>query len=570
MTAVVAAIEACAVALAGLAALALPAILLWLFTFDMAVDLSVMFGGTISVWLLAHFIPLKFRVSPEAALGYGLPPEAVDLTLSLAPLGLTLVTVLLAGRAGVRFARDGGGGAAGVIGGILGFAAATAVLAQFAVGIANVPQWIILTVPAATYGASSLAAFFARAVTDGHPWWRLLVRQLQRGLDALKLPGTAELPERALATMRLIAATLAGLLALSGFGIAVSLVAGYIEIITLAQGLQLDLVGVLVMFFAQLALLPLALIWGAAWFSGAGFAMGAGSSISPFGALTGPLPSLPLLGALPQGWGSTAVLAPALIVVLGLGIGVLGARLTRLRHDGWVTLVTVPVLAAAIAGLVVAGVSALAVGSVGPGRLSVVGPEPWTVGGLIAAELAVGLLLGVGVGRFDRERLKSALPQHVPNIPMPKLGSFTRDRRSARVAAGTFAENEIASNETVPIATAPVSSRPGNAEQGSGQSRRRKVTGLPLARKPVVASLSQSDPTQDNPTQDELTDAEAEALIQAFDWDQPHTEAHQSDLRQRDLRPSDLHQSDPTPQDTDPKPPRRKWWWPGAKGEGLD
>src|SRR5690606_14721496 len=77
--------------------------------------------------------------------------------------------------------------------------------------------------------------------------------------------------------------------------------------------------------------------------------------------------------------------------------------------------------------------SALATGSVGPDRLSQVGPRPWMVGGLIAGELAVGLLLGIMAGRIDRQRLTSmfhALDR--PADPVPEAHYLHVSRSPSR------------------------------------------------------------------------------------------------------------------------------------------
>lgn len=432
LTAVIAAIEAGAVALAGVVAVGLPALLLWLVEFGPEADPVAVLGGTVSVWLLAHLVPLEFSLGAETALGMGLPPETLEVPISLAPLGLTLITVLLAARAGLRFARDGGTGVAGVVGGMAGFGAVSAALAGIAFGAERVPFWVLVVVPSALYGASALLAFLVRAASTPHPWWLRSLRAVRAGMDLAGIPGAEALPGRALETLRLGLAGFAGLAVLGAFGIAVSLTAGYVDVTALAQGLQLDAGGAVVMFLLQLAYLPVLLIWAVAWFSGAGFAIGEGTSISPFETLTGPLPAVPILGALPQGWGPAALLAPMLIVVLGLGVGVLSARLSGLRGSPWAAVVAVPVVAAALLGLVVAGAVALASGAIGPDRLAVAGADAWLVGGLVAGEFGGGLLVGAIAGRVDAARIRSAVPG---------VAARVRDAGRARVSSGLAASS---------------------------------------------------------------------------------------------------------------------------------
>ncbi|MFC7764938.1 hypothetical protein [Leucobacter soli] len=85
LTAVIAAIEAAAVALAGFVLVAVPVVLVWWLTFELGADPSEVFDIAAAGWLLAHFVPLSLELSPEAALGFGLDPEALSFTLSLAP-----------------------------------------------------------------------------------------------------------------------------------------------------------------------------------------------------------------------------------------------------------------------------------------------------------------------------------------------------------------------------------------------------------------------------------------------------------------------------------------------------
>ena len=438
VTAVIAAIEAVAVALAGIAVVAVPAVLIWVITFGLSAEPASVAAGVTGVWLLAHFVPLQFSVSPEAALGLGLAPEALSFSLSLAPLGITLVSVLLALRAGWRFAGRGGVGAMGVVGGVAGFGAVALAAAAFA---APLIEWTAMQAAlsaAAVYGASSAAAFLTRAGRDGHPWWEASVRQALRGLEYVGVRSGAALPGRAAEMFRLVGAALALVFGISALVFAVAVATGYADVTALAQSLQLDPIGSLTLFLAQLALVPLAIVWSLAWMSGTGFAIGAGSSVTPFETLLGPLPALPLLGALPEGWGERGAFVPGVLVVAALGLGVLFARRPGLRRASWPAAVAIAVLAAVFTGLVVAGVSALARGSMGPDRLAVNGPDPWHTGGVVALEVGAGLLIGVVLGRLDAAKVRAALPDAVPGS-----GLLSRTRGPATAAQTPEADVDV-------------------------------------------------------------------------------------------------------------------------------
>lgn len=413
VTAVIAAIEAVAVALAGLLLIAVPVLLLWILAFGLSAEPAAVFGTITGVWLLGHLVPLELSLDAEAALGFGLPPEALAFTVSLAPLGLTVLTAVLAARAGSRFGARGGTGAAGVLGGALGFGVVAFAAATIAGAIVARPLAVAAIVPAAVYAGASGTAFLARAVRDGHPWWRATVRAALRGLEYLGLR-TGTLPARTAEAFRLAGAALLGFGCVAALGLAVALILGYADVIGLSQRLQLDPLGSVAVFLAQLALLPVALVWSGSWLTGAGFSIGAGSSVTPFESLLGPLPALPLFGAIPSGWGGFGALAPTILVVCGVLIGALFARREVLRRAPWAVALGVPVVAAALAGAVIAGAAALASGAIGPDRMQTVGADPWAVGGLAALELGGGLLIGAAVGRVDYARLRDRLPEAVP------------------------------------------------------------------------------------------------------------------------------------------------------------
>ncbi|MGI8392851.1 cell division protein PerM [Leucobacter sp. W1038] len=411
LTAVIAAIEAAAIALAVFVAVGIPGVLVWWLALDLAGDPSQAVAGIGGVWLLAHLVPLTFSLTPDSALALGLEPQALSFVISLAPLTLSFLTALLAFRSGWRLGNRGGSGVAAPLGGAAGFAAAAGVVALIATPVVAAPVWVAILVPALWFGAWSTCGFVARTAASGHDWWRSAVRQLQRRLQPLSPLGAAVLPTRAREVVRQAAASFAALLGLGALGLAGAIVVGYVEIVTLSQGLQLDLLANLLVFLAQLAVLPVAWAWAVAWCTGAGFAIGTGTSVTPFDTLLGPLPSLPLLGAIPQAWGNAGALAPALVVLAGVLVGALAGGSREFRRVPLLSAILVPVFAAAFTGLAVVGFSALASGAIGPGRLSEVGPAPWLVGGLAAAELGAGILCGVLARRIDHARLLERVPR---------------------------------------------------------------------------------------------------------------------------------------------------------------
>lgn len=129
---------------------------------------------------------------------------------------------------------------------------------------------------------------------------------------------------------------------------------------------------------------PNAVVAGTAYLSGPGFAIGAGTIVSPFSRTHGTLPAFPVLGAVPTGPANPVVLSYLAATLVGAGLMV--ARL--LAHHRPADGIRALAAAAAAAGLTMAGLCWLAGGALGTGRLRTVGASPWRVGCLVAGEVA--------------------------------------------------------------------------------------------------------------------------------------------------------------------------------------
>ena len=163
---------------------------------------------------------------------------------------------------------------------------------------------------------------------------------------------------------------------------------------------------------AQLAFAPTVMAWAASWWSGAGFLTATDSLHSPAVAGTGPIPPIPLLGAVPEtAPGMWVVLAP---IALGVGLGVVAARSFRREH------LLHQSAQGVLASLIVAAVTALwmwsATMSMGSVRLSSMGPRVgWATLALVleialpaliialATHPTTRALLGEGAGRVRNE-----------------------------------------------------------------------------------------------------------------------------------------------------------------------
>ena len=157
---------------------------------------------------------------------------------------------------------------------------------------------------------------------------------------------------------------------------------------------------------------PTIMAWAASWWSGAGFLTATDSLHSPTVAGTGPIPPIPLLGAVPEtAPGMWVILAP---ITLGIGLGVVAARSFRREHLLHQTAQGV------LASVIVASVTALwmwsATMSMGSVRLASMGPRVgWATLALVleialptliialASHPTTRALLGEGAGRVRNE-----------------------------------------------------------------------------------------------------------------------------------------------------------------------
>jgi hypothetical protein len=154
----------------------------------------------------------------------------------------------------------------------------------------------------------------------------------------------------------------------------------------------------------SLAYVPNAAAWASSYALGPGFAVGAHTSVSVTGVTLGAVPSLPLLAPLPQSGTATGAGWLALAVPIAAGV-LAGWLLTRARpapapadNAPWWEQQGLPecawgLAAGLVAGLVVALLAWLSGGSLGAGRMSVIGPAGGWV--LVAGVLEIGVVAAV-------------------------------------------------------------------------------------------------------------------------------------------------------------------------------
>lgn len=397
LTLLFAALEGAIVLGIGVAIPLVPLTLLWALQYGFGPDWAVFWRAAVDVWLIGHGVDVTLRLDPALAGALDLRGAGDPVPITIALLGFALLTLLLGARAGGRIAETGHR--------LLGGLAATGAFAVLSLAVTatalhsaarpSLVQGALL--PALVFGAGILISVLRAGAPVGpdapgssiRDWiadWPLRVRLVVA------------------ASLRAGAAAAVAVLLVASVTVTALIVVNYAELIRLYEALHAEVVGGLALTAGQLALLPNLVVWAAAWFVGPGFAIGTGSSVSPLGTTLGPLPAVPVLGALPSGDLDFAFAGVMVPVVAGFLAGaVVRGRLARgLGRDGrpWWLAGT-----ALGTGLVGGGLLALlswwSAGAAGPGRLVDVGPDPLMVGLWAALELAVGAGLGIaaaGVG----------------------------------------------------------------------------------------------------------------------------------------------------------------------------
>ena len=337
---------------AGLIALAVPVLLAWATDSRSGSGAAAALRSAGQLWVLAHGGSLAVRGG----------------NLGLTPLGLVALPLLLLGRAGAHAARS---------------TTPRDLRADLVLTAAiGTPYAVLVAVVAAAAASTDVRPAPVQALLAG-----LLVGLLGAGFGVARGTGRwrglfATAPTR----LRVVGvATSAALALLLGAG---ALLAGGALAAHLGRAGQLarasdpGLIGGFALLALGLVLVPNLAVWGASWWAGPGFAVGAGTAVGPFGTTLGAVPALPVLAALPAGSPPTWLAALALMVPVAAGAvaGLLVARRAGVLDAA---------LVGPTAGLAVLILAWLSGGPAGGSRLTAVGPSPWRVGLAVAVEVGV-------------------------------------------------------------------------------------------------------------------------------------------------------------------------------------
>jgi hypothetical protein len=322
----------------------------------------------------------------------GLPAEFV-------PLGLTIIVGAIAWRAGSGLAD-----AADSLGEhdpsrLARAAAVQAVVFAALCGVAA--RVATLGTSHVSVLAALLSGFLLFAVTGAAAFVRS---------SPLGEPVRARLPDWVGPSLRTAVAGVAVYLGAAAVLVAGSLVLHHARVETLSNQVGGGWSGVPILLLGVLAA-PNAVIAGAAYLAGPGFALGSGSGVTLGSTVHGTLPAFPVLGAVPSGPATTPVwlLTAATPILAGLyaarAASAAPSWRLQLRNAG------VGGLGAALFGMVLAWQGG---GAIGSGRLSAFGASPWqfglALGGALAATTGVAVSAFAALARWRSRAVQEAEP----------------------------------------------------------------------------------------------------------------------------------------------------------------
>jgi len=402
LTLLFSAFEALLVVAIGVAIPLVPLTIVWAAQFGFAPDWAIFWRGAADIWLIGHGVDVTFTLDSTTAAALGIAGAAAPVKITIALLGFALLTLVLGMRAGERVAETGHRALAAVSC-LAVFGAASFVVTFSALHPAARPSlWQGTLLPTLVF-AIGLGLGVLREGRDRHPDARSAGRgrTVLGGWTAAWRPGVRAAVSGAL---RAGAAAAALVVLVSALAVSLLLALDYAQIIRLYEALHTQVVGGIALTAGELAFLPNLVVWAASWFVGPGFAIGAGSHVSPLGTALGPIPTIPVLGALPTGdlaFGFAGLLVPVVAGFLaGAAVRPIVVRALDRAVDREGVSHALPLFVTAVGGGIFGGLllgllAAASGGAAGPGRFQQVGPDALAVGLLAGIEFAVAIGLGI-------------------------------------------------------------------------------------------------------------------------------------------------------------------------------
>ncbi|WP_314729278.1 DUF6350 family protein [Rothia mucilaginosa] len=459
------------------------------------------------LWLLVHGVPLDLAAAFGASAG----------TMTLVPLGLSILPLLLCYRSGRRLARASYEGEFLIP--VLSGSVTYALISSAMYGWASPHPQPLQALNAALV---PLGIVVAGLMWGGYREARSLSRMV--GVDTAEQISQMSQYSRwagsyAWAVVRAAVVAFVALVGLGAVLLGIGILAGWSQIVATYQELHAGAVGDTAVTLLQLGFLPNLVIYAIAWSTGAGFSFGAGTSVGLTSSDVGTLPMLPILGAVPESMGTFGLLG--LLVPLGAGAiaGWWFLREGEDHLDEWVALKVPFRPLSALISAVVLGVMTgiltsfgalwlgwISYGSLGIGRFTEVGAEPLTFAAHTALTVGAGVTFGMLLSRAlvpDSSRELPRFADERPNLG-ERLMSFTAsirerfaqrreqraqeraermEREAEEAAAREAAEREAAEREAEEVAAREAAER--EAAEREAEETARAATSKKVSEKNV-------------------------------------------------------------------------------------
>jgi len=306
------------------------------------------------IWLGAHHIPFTLALPPVNAAGF----------LSYLPLGALVIPVLVV-RNGVARLFDRLDGNPSV------FTAARILFAILYTGI------------------GTLFAFFSSTPGVMPVWYLAPVFLLPLTLISAATVGRRLIFGQAILFSTRILSLLLGISSII-FGVLIFINLSTVESLTVV--LEPGIIGGILLLLLNILYIPNAAIATLSYFSGAGFAIGTGSIISPLSYHLSSIPAFPLLGALPSSTSPYALFGISVIVFSGALLASWTVALSSkiLIQSLFISVVVTALIAYAGSGALITE------------AMSAMGVSPWKFTLALSGELIAGALLALYLPRIVR------------------------------------------------------------------------------------------------------------------------------------------------------------------------
>ena len=392
------------------------------------------------LWLLIHGVPLDLSAVFGTSAG----------TMTLVPLGLSILPLLFCYRSGRRLARASYEGEFLIP--VLSGSVTYALICSAVYGWASPSPKPLQVLNAALV---PLGIVVVGLMWGGYREARSLSRMV--GVDTAEQISQMSQYSRwagsyVWAVVRAAAVAAVAFVGLGALLLALGILGGWSQVVATYQELHAGAVGDAAVTLLQLGFLPNLVIYAMAWSTGAGFAFGAGTSIGLTSSTVGSLPMLPLLGAVPNSLGDVGLLGLLVPVVAGAVAGWWFLREGEDHLDEWVALkvpfrplsallssLALGVLTGVLTSLATLWLGWISYGSLGVGRFTEVGAEPLS----FAAHTALWVGLGVALGNLlsralvpDSSRDLPRFADERPNLGerLMSMGSSAREHLAQRRA----------------------------------------------------------------------------------------------------------------------------------------